>query len=101
MAPAPGLQSPSHRSLAPPSCPPLCAHALQRAQKASTFFDDEWRTPTYVGDLLAACRAAVERCGELPQAAAGRIFNVGGPDRINRVDMALALCRVGECRACV
>ncbi|KAI7843840.1 hypothetical protein COHA_002393 [Chlorella ohadii] len=64
------------------------------AKKPSTFFDDEWRTPTYVGDLVAACCAAVERCGQLPPSAGERIINVGGPQRINRVDMALALCRV-------
>lgn len=71
----------------------------QLLQKPSTFFDDEWRTPTYVGDLVAACCAAVERCGQLPPSAGERIINVGGPQRINRVDMALALCRVSCCVA--
>lgn len=58
-------------------------------QKPTTFFADEWRTPTYVLDLLAACRAAVERGDGLPPGR--RVFNVGGPQRVNRVDMALAV----------
>lgn len=62
-------------------------------QKPSTFFEDEWRTPTYVQDLVAACRAAVARCAELGEAS--RVLNVGGPRRVNRVDMALALAQVG------
>ena len=71
------------------------AAANQCTQKPSTFFVDEWRTPTYVSDLVASCRAAVELCDQLPAAASERIFNVGGPERVNRVDMALALCKVG------
>ncbi|EFN51622.1 hypothetical protein CHLNCDRAFT_140037 [Chlorella variabilis] len=65
------------------------------AQKPSTFFTDEWRTPTYVKDLVAACAAAVDACDALPAAPPhARVFNVGGPARINRLDMALAVAEV-------
>lgn len=72
-------------------------------QKPGTFFTDEWRTPTYVQDLVAACAAAVaafdtggggglgEPCGP---GGARVVFNVGGPQRMNRHDMALAVAEV-------
>lgn len=70
-------------------------------QKPTTFFSDEWRTPTYVRDLVAACAAAVQRCDELPAARPhARIFNVGVPARMNRVDMALAVARVSAVLGC-
>ena len=90
--------------------PPSPLHYL--LQKPATFFTDEWRTPTYVKDLAAACAAAVERyagagsgsgagaggAGGAPLpcvGADGRVcFNVGGPQRLNRHDMALAVAEV-------
>ncbi|PSC74470.1 60S ribosomal L18-3 [Micractinium conductrix] len=59
------------------------------AQKPCTFFTDEWRTPTFINDLVAAVRAAVDRNGALPR----RIYNVGGPARLNRHDMAVAVAQ--------
>ena len=95
-APLPLLAWPPAGRLTHALLPPT-AHT--RAQKPSTFFSDEWRTPTYVADLVAACHSAVELCEQLTVAAAERVFNVGGPERINRVDMALALCKA-SCCAC-
>ena len=66
-------------------------------QKPCTFFTDEWRTPTFINDLVAAVRAAVDRNGALPR----RIYNVGGPARLNRHDMAVAVAQVRGSRVCV
>ncbi|KAL4421753.1 hypothetical protein ABPG77_009736 [Micractinium sp. CCAP 211/92] len=63
------------------------------AGKPTTFFSDEWRTPTYVADLVAAIRLLVERGEAALPAGSRRVFNVGGPQRINRVDMALAVAQ--------
>jgi nucleoside-diphosphate-sugar epimerase len=70
-------------------------------QKPTTFFSDEWRSPTYVRDLVEACDAAVRRCDELPAAPPhARVFNVGSPARMSRVDMALAVARVSAVLCC-
>ena len=72
---------------------PPTAHTLNPTsvclQKPTTFFTDEWRTPTYVGDLVQACKAACELVDTLPPDQ--RTFNIAGPERINRMDMALAV----------
>ena len=60
-------------------------------QKPTTFFDDEWRTPTYVADLVAAVAAALAHHEQQLEEQQQRVFNVGGPARMNRVDMALAV----------
>jgi len=44
-----------------------------------------------VRDLVAACRAVLEKGDALPR----RVYNIGAPQRINRVDMALAVAEVG------
>ena len=61
------------------------------------FFTDEWRTPTFISDLVAAVRAAVEKDGALPR----RIYNVGGPARLNRHDMAVAVAQVRGSFTCM
>jgi hypothetical protein len=49
-----------------------------------------------VHDLAAAALAAVQREAALPAAPPhARVFNVGGPARLNRVQMALAVAEVG------
>jgi nucleoside-diphosphate-sugar epimerase len=81
-----------------------CLRRLCCVQKPTTFFDDEWRTPTYVADLVAAVAAALalheqqegqqgqqQEAQQQQQEQQQRVFNVGGPARMNRVDMALAV----------
>ncbi|GAB4821130.1 hypothetical protein N2152v2_008176 [Parachlorella kessleri] len=61
-------------------------------KKPTTFFTDEWRTPTHVKDLVQACKAACEHVDTLPPDQ--RTFNIAGPERINRMDMALAVAEL-------
>ena len=102
----PYLPAPPHRTTVENTVP---THQL--LQKPTTFFDDEWRNPTYVADLVAALAAALALHEQEGQQKAGqqqqdegqqeaqqqqqqpqqRVFNVGGPARMNRVDMALAV----------
>jgi len=49
-------------------------------------FLDEFRTPVYVHDIVNAVRALMERTGR------HRIYHVGGPERITRVEFARRLC---------
>ncbi|GLI64946.1 hypothetical protein VaNZ11_008348, partial [Volvox africanus] len=88
-----------------------------RGGSPTTFFDDEWRSPVYVGDLERLVRRLIEAnacvkihksttadaarvTAVLADGAAGshqaptgitwrhRVFNTGGPERLSRVDMA-------------
>ena len=56
-----------------------------RAGKERTLFEDEYRTPIAIDDLCAAMIALAE------QRYAG-IWHAGGPDRLNRYEMGIALC---------
>ena len=57
--------------------------------KATPFFEDEWRSPVFVGDIVAACMALLD-APPAPGSSAC-VFNMGGPQRLSRVDMALAV----------
>jgi dTDP-4-dehydrorhamnose reductase len=60
--------------------------ALEAGERL-TLFEDEWRTPVFVGDL---CRALE---GLLRRRATG-VWHGGGPERLNRLQMGQAVCRV-------
>ncbi|KAF5838191.1 methionine adenosyltransferase regulatory beta subunit-related [Dunaliella salina] len=55
-----------------------------------TFFEDEWRCPTYVQDIISLCSMLLELESRSPQDLAARagVYNMGGPDRLSRLDMA-------------
>ncbi|EFN51077.1 hypothetical protein CHLNCDRAFT_141448 [Chlorella variabilis] len=57
------------------------------AGKPTTFFNDEWRSPIRVRDILRVCQTLINRQDELQH----RLFNMGGPDRLSRADMAAAV----------
>jgi dTDP-4-dehydrorhamnose reductase len=59
-------------------------HAL-RAGTPANLFDNEFRTPIYVEDAATALVALIAH--EVP------CVHVGGPDRVSRMDMGLALAR--------
>lgn len=59
-------------------------HAL-RAGTPANLFDNEFRTPIYVEDAAAALVALIAH--EVP------CVHVGGPDRVSRIDMGLALAQ--------
>ncbi|MFB3787503.1 MAG: NAD(P)-dependent oxidoreductase [bacterium] len=51
-------------------------------------FADEYRTPVYVGDVVAAVTSLVERVGQ------HRIYHVGGPERLSRLEIGRRLAAV-------
>jgi dTDP-4-dehydrorhamnose reductase len=51
----------------------------------TTFYADEFRSPICVFDIVSIVRALLERHNDLPKY---RVYNMGGPDRVSRVDMA-------------
>ena len=63
-----------------------------------TFFEDEFRSPVFVDDVVAAIRAAMAAWSEGPGRIwphpQERVFNVGGPQRMSRLEMARALSRM-------
>ena len=61
-----------------------------RRGEAATFFDDEFRSPTMVSDLTGTV-AWLLSGGEAAAAAVKRVFNIGGPDRLSRFEMAEAV----------
>ncbi|GFH07858.1 methionine adenosyltransferase regulatory beta subunit-related [Haematococcus lacustris] len=71
--------------------------ALTSGQPTS-FFEDEWRCPVYVQDIVAVVQklaawqveaGAEAKCGEARPLTLPSVLNMGGPDRLSRVDMAL------------
>lgn len=76
------------------------------AQQPTKFFEDEWRSPVFVEDIVGVCRAFVQRLcavqagdsvnGEQPKAnwSCLGVFNMGGPERLSRVDIAMAVAEV-------
>jgi len=70
------------------------------ARQTTKFFEDEWRSPVYVGDIVKVIGILVERWAGGNQLSSttsgtgrdgGEVFNMGGPDRLSRVDMAHAV----------
>lgn len=61
------------------------------AGKPLTLFEDEWRTPVWVGDVAAAFSALLEAPR---QAIAGRIFHAAGAERLTRLEIGERLCDV-------
>jgi len=64
--------------------------ALAGTEKVS-FFNDEFRNPIFVQDILKIVRILIAKKDE---AMPFRVFNMGGPERLSRVDMAMALAKV-------
>lgn len=56
-------------------------------------FEDEHRTPVFVGDLAEAVELLLEA---EPEFTAGKIFHAGGGERLSRVKMAEWVCEVFE-----
>lgn len=55
-----------------------------RHGKPTTFFEDEFRCPIYVKDIVRVINAFVEQPDNLQH----RLFNMGGPERLSRLAMA-------------
>lgn len=84
-----------------PEIPPGASHGVGRPlfiqfvqqqclekRQPTTFFIDEWRNPVYVGDIVDACDYFVSKAGEGKRK---EVYNCGGPDRLSRFDMAMAI----------
>ncbi|KIY95787.1 dTDP-4-dehydrorhamnose reductase [Monoraphidium neglectum] len=61
-----------------------------RQGKPTKFFADEFRCPVFVFDI---CRVVAHLARLPPGAPAHNTYNLGGPDRMSRVDMAVAVAR--------
>jgi dTDP-4-dehydrorhamnose reductase len=66
------------------------------SKQMTEFFADEWRCPIYVKDIVAVCQAFIQSHSRTlkDHEAAPKIFNMGGPQRMSRVDMAMAVAKV-------
>lgn len=74
--------------------------ALARGQ-ATPFFDDEWRCPVYVQDIVAVCEYFIKDA-MIEKKHRQEVFNMGGPERLNRVQMAEAVAMYrGYDRGCI
>lgn len=67
--------------------PGFATEALLRGEE-TTLFTDQYRTPVYVKDVARGIDSIVK--GKL----FGQVFNIGGPERVNRVDFVRRYCRV-------
>ncbi|UPR03282.1 RmlD substrate binding domain-containing protein [Chloropicon primus] len=67
--------------------------ALGAGEKVD-FFGNEFRSPVYVMDIVKLVRIIIARIenGVTAPARVANIYNLGGPERLSRADMAKALC---------
>mmetsp|Transcript_6097 Transcript_6097/g.17460 ORF Transcript_6097/g.17460 Transcript_6097/m.17460 type:complete len:308 (-) Transcript_6097:672-1595(-) len=78
-----------------PQCPVPVSRALflqfivaaLKQGKPTSFFKDEFRSAIYVQDILKLIRAAIDQRDTLTQ----KLLNMGGPERLSRLDMAEAV----------
>ncbi len=61
-----------------------------QCEESLRLFEDEWRTPVLVDDLIQAVSILLAADAPLIR---GQVFHAGGPDRLNRVEMGRAACR--------
>jgi dTDP-4-dehydrorhamnose reductase len=61
-----------------------------RLKKPCKFFSDEYRSAIYVADLASAVQFFLT---EAPEAALGQTYNAGGPERLSRAEMAVAIAK--------
>lgn len=61
-----------------------------RQGRPTTFFEDEFRCPIYVKDIVSITKALIEQQDHLQH----RLFNMGGPERLSRLAMAY---KTAEC----
>jgi len=69
----------------------FCAERLS-AGTATDFFSDEVRSVVWVGDIVSIL-ASLARDGVSPQSAG--VYNMGGPERVTRVEVAEAVAAQG------
>ncbi|KAK9904863.1 hypothetical protein WJX75_004139 [Coccomyxa subellipsoidea] len=63
--------------------------ARQLAEETPTsFFNDEFRNPVFVDDIVSVVLRLLQPGTTQP----GRLYNMGGPERLSRVDMAVKIC---------
>mmetsp|Transcript_24145 Transcript_24145/g.40472 ORF Transcript_24145/g.40472 Transcript_24145/m.40472 type:complete len:315 (+) Transcript_24145:69-1013(+) len=60
-----------------------------------SFFEDEWRNPIFVDDIIAVVNTLLVK--DIDAVWPHRTFNMGGPHRLSRVDMAMQLAKVKQC----
>jgi len=60
--------------------------SFENKSEPTTFYEDEFRSPICVYDVCAVIRRVYARPPETP-----KTYNMGGPDRVSRVDMAKAV----------
>ncbi|KAG1679980.1 hypothetical protein FOA52_007044 [Chlamydomonas sp. UWO 241] len=75
--PAPGTQRPLFLQF---------VEGALRSGTPTSFFDDEFRSPVHVADICAVLAALLARPPPGP-----RTYNMGGPQRLSRADMACAV----------
>ena len=66
------------------------------AGQPTSFFEDEWRCPVYVEDICDLCSAFIKRAtgGGDSRVVVTGVFNMGGPERLSRVDFARGVAKV-------
>ncbi len=54
-----------------------------------TLFEDEWRTPIFIDDLIKAIETLLKNLDKIP----GKKFHAAGPDTLSRVEMGELICK--------
>lgn len=74
------------------------------SKQMTQFFVDEWRCPIYVEDIVGVCQAFIQLQSQslLTRVTLGisKTFNMGGPERLSRVEMAKAVAQACSLDPC-
>lgn len=62
-----------------------------KSGKPTKFFSDEFRSPVFALDIVRLVGHLVEQCESQPP---HRLYNLGGPERLSRVEMAETVAKV-------
>lgn len=88
----------------PPCMPVSRGLFLQFIEKAlqsttpTTFFTDEYRCPIYVQDIVQICDIFIRKSSSDNEGLYG-VYNMGGPERLSRFDMATLVARAKQCES--
>ena len=58
-----------------------------------TFFEDEYRNAIFVGDVVHILECLIQKQNATTKVVEGGIYNMGGPERVNRHQIALAVAK--------
>ncbi len=67
--------------------------AVESPEQEVTFFEDEFRNAIFVGDVVHILECLIQQHASKEEHPEGGIYNMGGPERVNRYQIASAVAK--------